>query len=98
MSFGYTAQAIDLAQPPPFEGYDVELLEREGLINEVGSINFAALIDMCISMGNAYTSGLAMMANVFCEPEWGFDTSGLGGGNYSGRGGQSAVGGSTIWW
>jgi hypothetical protein len=95
------AQAIDLAQAPPFQGWDESVLEKEGLLNDLvagGELNFPYLIAMSAMIGNANTLALAHNAVVDCEPEWGFDISGVGPGNYSGRGGNAAVGGLNIWW
>jgi hypothetical protein len=97
VSLAVGAQTIDLAQPIPFEGYDEWYLEREGLINEGGSINFPWLIQLSAMIGNASTVGQ------FFNPHWydsevGMDATGFGSGNYSGKGGNSAVGGTVIWW
>ena len=102
MSVAYAAQSVDLAQPPPFLGFDESLLEHEGLICEItagGEFNFPAIIALSAMMGNAATVALAHNAQVFCEPEWGYDISGGGfGRNYTGAGGRGAIGGATIWW
>jgi hypothetical protein len=84
-----------------FLGYEPAVYEREGLGNEPvagGEINYPWLIAMSAMMGNAGTLALWRNSQVFCEPEWGFDISGVGPGNYSGKGGNAAVGGMTIWW
>ena len=81
-------------------GYESEWAARENLTQEPvagGEINYPALIAVSAQMGNAYTTGLARTANVFCEPEWGWDTSG-GNQNWQGAAGHSAIGGTTIWW
>jgi len=95
------AQGIDLAQPGPFQGWDESILEHEGLINEItagGELNFPAIIALSAMMGNAATAALFRNSQVNCEPEFGYDTSGGGGGRYTGSAGRGAIGGATIWW
>jgi hypothetical protein len=78
-------------------GYDPSLLEREGYIAD-SSINYPWLIELSTRMGNAYTQGLARMANVFSDTEaW----EGMGGGgnqNWQGAAGHGAIGGNIISW
>jgi hypothetical protein len=97
MSYAGGAQAIDLSQPSPFEGFDVSLLEHEGLISEGGGINWAYLIAQSAMMGNAATVGMFFNPHYY-DSEVGMDATGIGPGLYSGGGGRGAVGGSTIWW
>ena len=96
------AQAIDLAQPGPFQGWDESILEHEGLINEItdgGELNFPAIIALSAMMGNAATAALWRNSQVNCEPEYGWDVTGGGfGRNYTGAGGRGAIGGANIWW
>lgn len=94
------AQGVELLNSMIFMGFDPSLLDREGLMQEItagGEINYPWLISLSAQMGNAYTAGLARTANIFTEPEWGWDTSG-GNQNWQGAGGHGAVGGTTIWW
>lgn len=79
----------------PLAGSYSDYLEKEGGIWEqaYSSVNIPWLLALSVSMGNAYTKGLAQNAQVFCEPEWGFDVS--GGGKDIGPGQQMVTGGST---
>lgn len=79
-----------------FQGYDPSILEREGYISEP-SLNIPWLIAISSQMGNAYTTALSRTANVFSEPEWGFEAVGFNQ-NWQGAGGHGAVGGISIWW
>ena len=97
MSNAVGAQAIDLAQPSPFEGWQESILEAEGYITDGGSINFPYLISMMAMTGNAATVGMFFNPHYY-DSEVGMDATGFGSGNYSGKGGNSAVGGTVIWW
>jgi hypothetical protein len=87
------SQSTDLAQCPLAGSYSW-YLELEGGICEpaAGSLNIPWLVGIMAAEGNAGTSALAKNAVVFCEPEWGWDTSGVG--KDVGPGQQMVVGGS----
>ncbi|GAC1687200.1 MAG: hypothetical protein PVS2B2_26080 [Candidatus Acidiferrum sp.] len=94
MSATDSGAVVDSNSSVLFMGYDPSMLDREGLMNEVspgGDINFPWLIAVCTQMGNAYTTGLATTANVFCEPEWGFESAGVGKTQPGGLG-------MSLWW
>lgn len=91
----YGAQGVDLIQSMPFYGYDELLLIDAGLIAEGGSINYPWLIGLTSQMGNALTTALSRTANVFCEPEWGFECAGP---NQNWQGAGSRPGGISISW
>ena len=98
MSNAVGAQAIDLSQPSPFLGYEESILEQEGYIAEGGSLNFPYLIAQSEMIGNAATVGQFFNPQNYDSGEVGPDSMGFGSGNYTGKGGQGAVGGTTIWW
>lgn len=94
------AQGVELLNSMLFLGHDPSLLDREGLMQEItagGEINYPWLIALSSQMGNAYTAGLATTCNVFSEPEWGWDATGIGP-NWQGAGRQSSVGAISIGW
>jgi hypothetical protein len=75
MSFGPSTQAGDLQQIG-LEGSYEWYLEREGAWmqdSSEGSINIAWILGLALALGNAATKALGETANVFCEPEWGWD-------------------------
>lgn len=105
MGFGGAQQGVDLMQAPPFPGDWVERLEDAGVFTDsCDQINWAHLVMECIAEGNARTEALSRQAVVFCEPEWGWDITGVGNGNYVGAhnvgGGTygNIAGGLTVAW
>lgn len=88
------SQQADLMQCPLIGSYSY-YLELEGGLCEpaAGSINIPWLLGLSVGQGNAFTTALASNAQVFCEPEWGWDVS--GGGKDIGPGQQMVVGGNT---
>jgi len=77
MSFSGSQQA-DLMQIGLDGSYDY-YLEKEGAWlgdSSEGSINIPWLLGIALAEGNAATKALGEGANVYCEPEWGFDVSG----------------------
>lgn len=98
MSVAVDYQSIDFQQPPAFEGWDEWYLEREGLINECGSINFPWLISMSAMIGNSATVGMFHNPHYYSDEYGGSESTGFGSGNYSGKAGHGAIGGTTIWW
>lgn len=105
MSNAGAQQGIDLSNPPPFAGEWELRLEDAGILTDAcDGRNWAYLIEIALAEGNARTAALALNAVVFCEPEWGFDIVGVGGGNYRGSflagGGQfgNIAGGLTVAW
>ena len=94
------SQGTDLSQAG-HHPFDTEVYEREGLIFELSSdnLNIPWLYTLAVAKGNAATEALARNAVVFCEPEWGLDATGLGGGNYVGAGPMGGPsGGMTVAW
>lgn len=97
MSFSGSQQA-DLMQSALAGSYSW-YLELEGGIVELaseGSINIPWLLGLALAEGNALTQALGETANVFCEPEWGFDVT--GGGKDIRPGEQMWMGGSVGGW
>jgi hypothetical protein len=43
-----------------------------------GSINIPWILSLALSLGNAATEALGTTANVFVEPEWGWDAGEIG--------------------
>lgn len=80
MSFATGSQQADLMQiglDGSYEWY----LEKEGVWlgdSSEGSIPIAWIIGIALAMGNAYTKALGETANIYPEPEWGFDAGGPG--------------------
>lgn len=98
MSTAVGAQGVELLNSMMFMGHDPSILDREGLMQEPvagGEINYPWLIAISSQMGNAYTAGLSKTANVFCEPEYGFEAVG---GNQNWQGAGSRPGGISISW
>lgn len=81
---------------PLFQGYEPSIIEREGYISEP-SLNIPWLVAISSQMGNAYTAALSRTANVFSEPEYGWESVGFNQ-NWQGAAGRAAVGGISIWW
>lgn len=86
-------QSTDLAQCPLAGSYS-DYLEIENSLYEMasGSINIPWLYSLCVSEGNAATSALAANAVVFCEPEYGWEATGMN--KDIGPGQQMVTGGS----
>lgn len=100
MSVAVGAQGVSLEHSMIFMGYETNFLENENLSGDItsgGELNFPWLIAISSAMGNAYTQGLSTTANVFSEPEWGFDCTGMNQ-NWQGAGSQSVVGAISIGW
>jgi hypothetical protein len=77
MSFSGSQQA-DLMQSALAGSYDW-YLEREGAWlgdSSEGSINIPWILSIALAEGNAATVALGETANIFPEPEWGFDAGG----------------------
>lgn len=94
------SQAVDLSQAGKHP-FDAEVYEREGLIFELSSdnLNIPWLYALAVAKGNAATEALARNAIVFCEPEYGWDATGLGAGGYAGSGPMGGPsGGLTVAW
>lgn len=94
------AQATDLAQAGkhPLDGFyhDVENLSFEGSAN---NLNIPWLLGISVSRGNAATKAIAQGCVVFCEPEWGYECTGMGGGGYRGGGPMGGPsGGLSVSW
>lgn len=79
MSFSGSQQA-DLMQAALAGSYSyyLELENGTAEISSEGSINIPWVLGLALSEGNALTKALGETANVFCEPEWGFDVTGGG--------------------
>jgi hypothetical protein len=78
MSFS-GSQGTDLQQAPrdALVGSYEFLLEREGVWlqdSSEGSINIPWILSVALMEGNAATKALGETANIFPEPEWGWDT------------------------
>lgn len=79
MAFGNpSTQAGDLTQIG-LEGSYESYLEWEGAWlqdSSEGSVNIPYLLGISLALGNAYTKALSETANVYIEPEFGWDASG----------------------
>lgn len=77
MSFSGSQQA-DLMQAALAGSYEW-YLEREGAWlgdSSEGSINIPWLVGISVATGNAATKALGETANIYAEPEWGWDSYG----------------------
>ena len=97
------SQGVDLNNPPPFEGeWELRLEDSGAYTDACDQRNWPALLALAVAQGNAATAALAENAVVFCEPEWGFDITGFGNGNYYGAMAYGAPanvsGGLTVAW
>lgn len=79
MSFSGSQQA-DLMQSALAGSYSwyLELENATAELSSEGSINIPWLLGLALAEGNAATKALGETANLFPEPEWGFDVSGSG--------------------
>lgn len=73
----------------------IENLTAEG---SADSLNIPWLLSISVAVGNATTQAIGKNAVVFCEPEWGFDMTGQGGGNVHGVGGSGEGSALAVGW
>lgn len=81
MAFGNpSTQAGDLMQAGLEGSYEWYLGIEGGIVepSSEGSINIPWLLAISLQLGNAATKALGETANVFIEPEWGWDAGGPG--------------------
>lgn len=79
MSFS-GSQSADLMQAALAGSYSwyLELENGTAELSSEGSINIPWILGLALAEGNAATKALGETANIFPEPEWGFDSTGIG--------------------
>lgn len=91
-----------MTQNPPLGQMNIEpcdefyaAMENLTAVGDANSVNIPWLLQLSLSIGNATTNAISKNCVVFCEPEWGLDSTGGGKASMfcgSGEGGGVYVG------